>query len=217
MADEKHKAGRDVPFLNWRYILFTWNDSDEEMDLARKTAVEVGVDRLCWEITDHPENAFSRRFAPGAPDYARIAHEVWDTSGLGNAIPGATPSATIDVRTMLPGLPLFGRPGRPLSVRTRVKNLSARPFPAHGQLTAAGSCAWGLSSARPTAPSSSGTTHGHGCPIDLDAGAQVDVPIEIPAPTEAGRYAIKFDLVCEGIDWFETCGSQTTTRPLWVR
>src|SRR3954447_16644222 len=30
MADEKRKAGRDLPFLNWRYILFKWNDSDEE-------------------------------------------------------------------------------------------------------------------------------------------------------------------------------------------
>src|SRR5436309_2784591 len=32
-ASEKHAAGRDVPFLNWRYILFTHNDSDEEMAL----------------------------------------------------------------------------------------------------------------------------------------------------------------------------------------
>ena len=40
MADEKRKAGRDVPYLNWRYILFKWNDSDDEMALARKTAIE---------------------------------------------------------------------------------------------------------------------------------------------------------------------------------
>ena len=29
MAEEKRRAGRDVPVLNWRYILFAWNDSDE--------------------------------------------------------------------------------------------------------------------------------------------------------------------------------------------
>ena len=34
-ADEKRRNGRDVPFINWRYILFTHNDSDEEMALAR--------------------------------------------------------------------------------------------------------------------------------------------------------------------------------------
>src|SRR3954468_19556975 len=25
-VDEKRRHGRDVPFINWRYILFTWND-----------------------------------------------------------------------------------------------------------------------------------------------------------------------------------------------
>jgi len=28
---------------------------------------------------------------------------------------------------------------------------------------------------------------------------------------------LKFDLVSEGIDWFERCGSPTTTKPLIVR
>ncbi|WP_410965223.1 hypothetical protein, partial [Salmonella sp. SAL4435] len=55
---------------------------------------------------------------------------VWDDSGLGNAIAGATPRAEIAVRTLLPGLPLVGRPGRALRVRTRVRNLSTRAFPA---------------------------------------------------------------------------------------
>src|SRR6185436_17136527 len=68
LADEKRARGLDVPFINWRYILFSHNDSDEEMDLARKMAGDIGVDRLSWEITDHPENMFSRRFVPGTPD-----------------------------------------------------------------------------------------------------------------------------------------------------
>ena len=32
-----------------------------------------------------------------------------------------------------------------------------------------------------------------------------------------GKYALRFDLVSEGIDWFEACGSPTTQRTLWVR
>src|SRR5688572_19425605 len=32
MVDEKRTSGRDLPFLNLRYILFKWNDSDEEMN-----------------------------------------------------------------------------------------------------------------------------------------------------------------------------------------
>jgi hypothetical protein len=215
-VDEKRRHGRDVPFINWRYILFTWNDSDEEMALARRTAAGIGVDRLTWEITDHPENAYSRRFVPGTPEYDRIRFEVWDDSGLGNAIPGATPRAEIAVRTLLPGLPLVGRPGRPLRVRTRVRNLSTRAFPATAtygrrlvrlgaQLCAADGTLINRDYARAWLPHT------------LHAGGEADVRIELPAPDTPGRYAVKFDLVSEGIDWFERCGSPTTIRPLWIR
>src|SRR5437867_2472809 len=124
VVDEKRKHHLDVPFVNWRYILFTHNDSDAEMDRAREIAAEIGVDRLTWEITDHPENMFSRRFVPGTPEFARIQNEVWDRTGLGNAIPGATPRADIEVRSSwlasLTGAPLKGRPGQPMEIRTRV-------------------------------------------------------------------------------------------------
>jgi hypothetical protein len=218
MADEKRGSGRDVPFLNWRYILFKWNDSDEEMALARRLAGEIGVDRLCWEMTDHPETAYSRRFVPGSPDLEAIRHEIWDDNNLGNAIPGATPSARIDVRALVPGtsLPLLARAGRPLRVRTRVHNLSTRPFPAQAtygrrlvrlgaQLCAADGTMIDRDFARAWLPQA------------LGPGDQTDIAIEIPAPAERGRYALKFDLVSEGIDWFEKCGSRTTTRSLWVR
>jgi hypothetical protein len=215
-VDEKRRNGRDVPFINWRYILFNWNDSDEEMALARRLATDIGVDRLSWEITDHPENAYSRRFVPGTAAFEGIKFEVWDDSGLGNAIPGATPRASIDVRTLLPGLPLVGRPGRPLHVRTRVRNLSARPFPAQAsygrrlvRLGAQLCTADGALIERDYARA--------WLPHNVEAGGVADVQIEIPAPEAPGRYSVKFDLVSEGIDWFERCGSPTTLRSLWVR
>src|SRR5438477_1196379 len=113
MAEEKRRSGREAPFLNWRYILFIWNDSDEEMDIARRLAADIGVDRLCWEFTDHPEDSYSTRFLPGTPEYQAILREIWDQTGLGNAIPGATPRARIDIRTLMPRVPLMGRAGRP--------------------------------------------------------------------------------------------------------
>ncbi len=215
MADEKRRSGRDLPFLNWRYILFTWNDSDEEMNRARALAAEIGVDRLCWELTDHPEDAYSRRFVPGSPDLAAIRHEVWDDNNLGNAIPGATPSARIDVRTLIPHVPLVARAGRPLRVRTRVRNLSSRPLPAQAtygrrlvrlgaQLCDGGGTVVNRDFARAWLPSA------------LAPGAEAEVPIEIPVPADRGRYALKFDLVSEGIDWFERCGSRVTVKPLVV-
>ena len=215
MADEKQKIGRDVPFLNWRYILFRWNDSDEEMNLARRRAADIGVDRLTWEITDHPENAFSTRFAPDTPDFAAIKQEVWDTSNLGNAIRGGTPRARIELVSTFPAIPLLGRAGRPLQITTRVSNLSARSFPA--------SASYGRRLVRLGAQlcQADGTVtrrdHARAAlPYALAAGATVDVPIEVPTPNERGRYALKFDLVSEGIDWFEACGSETMTKPLVV-
>ena len=215
MADERQRSGRDVPFLNWRYILFRWNDSDKEMELARRRAAELGVDRLTWEITDHPEHAFSRRFAPGTPGLAAIRHEVWDSSNLGNAIAGATPRARIEIVSSLPKVPIVGRKSRQIQLTARVANLSARPFPAQAsygrrlvrlgaQLCDADGTVTDRDYARAWLPD----TLGPGCTTEL--------PIEISTPDRRGRYALKFDLVSEGIDWFEACGSETTTRSLVV-
>src|SRR2546422_7080702 len=202
MADEKQRARSDVPFLNWRYILFKWNDSDAEMALARQLAQQIGVDRLCWELTDHPEDSYSRRFVPGSHDLEAIRQEIWDDNNLGNAIAGATPRARIDVRTLVPGVPLLARAGRPLRVRTRVHNLSTRAFPAQAS--------YGRRLVRLGAQ----LCDEAGAQIDRDfarawlpqtvaPGGRADVAIEIPTPERPGRYALKFDLVSEGIDWFE--------------
>jgi Radical SAM superfamily len=215
MADEKRRSGLDVPFLNWRYILFGWNDSDAEMNLARQIASDIGVDRLCWELTDHPEDAFSRRFLPGTQAFDAIRRETWDNNNLGNAIPGATPLARIDVRALVPGLPLFARAGRPFEVKARVRNLSTRAFPAQAsygrrlvrlgaQLCAADGTLINRDFARGELSQ------------PLAGGDSVDIPVQLPALPASGKYALKFDLVYEGVDWFERCGSETTLKPLWV-
>jgi hypothetical protein len=221
LCDEKRKNGFDVPFVNWRYILFTHNDSDEEMELARKMAAEIGVDRLSWEITDHPENMFSRRFVPGTPDFDRIQYEIWDKTGLGNAIRGATPRARIDVGGMswldrIGNAALKATPGQPVEISTRVTNLSTRPFPAQAT--------YGRRLVRLGAQlcAEDGTLINRDyerawLPSHLQAGATIDIPITVKAPETPGRYLLKFDLVSEGIDWFEQSGSQTTLKPLVVQ
>jgi hypothetical protein len=215
MADEKSQTDRDVPFINWRYILFKWNDSDEEMNLARQRAVELGVDRLVWEITDHPENAFSKRFVPGSANLARIKHEVWDTSNLGNAIPGATPRVRIEIPSATGLNPLAARAGTQLQIETRVSNLSSRPFPAQAsygrRLVRLGAQLCG--------PDGTVTERDHArawLSQTLQPSTTTEISIEMPIPKRPGHYAVKFDLVYEGIDWFEKCGSETTTKPLMV-
>jgi hypothetical protein len=211
----KREAGRDVPFINWRYILFTHNDSPEEMALARRMADETGVDRLTWELTDHPEDMFSRRFLPGTPDLEAIRHEIWDANNLGNAIPGATPRAEIAVQSLVPALPVVARRGRKTTVKARVRNASTRPFPAQAsygrRLVRLGAQLCG-----PDGALINRDYERAWLPDTLQPGAAVDVPVTITAPSEPGRYALKFDLVSEGIDWFEACGSPTTTKTLIV-
>ena len=215
MTEEKRRAGLGLPYINWRYILFRWNDSPEEMSLARSLADEIGVDRLTWEITDHPESAYSRRFVPGTAAHTEIRREIWDDSNLGNAIPGATPRAQIDLQRSISGLPLIGRRGGRISLRTRVSNLSTRPFPSKAsygrrlvrlgaQLCNADGSVTNRDHARAWLPST------------LKPGRSQEVAIDVPVPDAPGRYRLKFDLVSEGIDWFEACGSPTASARLLV-
>jgi hypothetical protein len=214
-TEEKRSLGRDVPIINWRYILFVHNDSDDEMSTARALAADAGVDRLCWELTDHPENMFSRRFLAGSADLAAIQHEVWDHSNLGNAIPGATPRAEIVVRGPLPALPLIARAGRKLTLKARVRNLSTRPFPAQAT--------YGRRLVRLGAQLCAGDGtlierdfERAWLPATLEPGGTAEIPITVTAPPRPGRYALKFDLVSEGIDWFEKCGSPITMKTFVV-
>jgi MoaA/NifB/PqqE/SkfB family radical SAM enzyme len=211
--DEKQRGRLELPVINWRYILFTWNDSDAEMQLARRMAGDLGVDRLCWEITDHPEDAFSRRFVPGGERHAAIRHEIWDDNNLGNAIPGCTPRARIHLREDSGAL--AARAGGTLTLSTRVRNLCKRPFPSQGRhgrrLVRLGAQ---LAQADGTI-----ITRDHArawLPNTIDPGSRADVEIEIAAPAAPGRYLLRLDLVSEGIDWFETCGSEPTIRPFDV-
>ncbi len=115
-------------------------------------------------------------------------------------------------RAALPAdVPLAGRPGETVTVHTRVRNLSTARS-ASWPATAGGWCGWAPSWSGPTAHSSSATTPGPGCLATSRPAAAPMSPIDVPLPETPGRYALKFDLVSEGIDWFETCGSPTTTR-----
>jgi hypothetical protein len=211
----KREAGRDIPFINWRYILFTHNDSPEEMALARRMADEIGVDRLTWELTDHPEDMFSRRFLPGSEALGVIRHEIWDANNLGNAIPGATPRAEIAVKSLVPALPVVARRGSKATLKARVRNASSRPFPAQASYGRR-LVRLGAQLCRPDGTLLNRDYERAWLPDTLQPGAAVDVPVTITAPSEPGRYALKFDLVSEGIDWFEACGSPTTTKTLIV-
>ena len=214
------RPGRDLPFLNWRYILFNWNDSDEEMARARRLAADIGVDRLCWEITDHPENAYSRRFVPGSPDARRDPPR-----DLGRQQPRQRDPRRDAARAhrrphaACPALPLVGA-RRPAAARSgRASTTSRRaPFPAQAQLRPAARA--------PRRAAVRRRRHAHRPRLRARLAARTTLEpggergrrrSRCRRSQQPGRYTLKFDLVSEGIDWFERCGSPTTTRPLWVQ
>ena len=53
-------------------------------------------------------------------------------------------------------------------------------------------------------------------PADVPPGGSVDLSFSCPAPADPGEYQFKFDLVCEGITWFETVGSSVVIRKVTV-
>jgi hypothetical protein len=119
------------------------------------------------------------------------------------------------VRSARPGAPLIATRDKELTVRTRVENLSTRHFPATAtygrrlvRLGAQLCSADGELITRDFARAD--------LPNDIGPGAGADVIVNLPPLATPGRYRIKLDLVNEGVDWFERCGSETTERPLWV-
>ena len=164
-----------------------------------------------------PRTRISRRFVPGRPTCEAIRHEIWDDNNLGNAIPGATPRAQIDVRTAGAGAAdSAGARGRTAAVRTRVRNLSTRPFRRAGQLRPP------TRAARRAAVR--GRRHAHqsrprprvAAGPSRQAASRPTSRSRCPPPPSPGATHLKFDLVSEGIDWFEACGSPTTSKTLLV-
>jgi hypothetical protein len=110
---------------------------------------------------------------------------------------------------------LHAAPGETVRLETRVRNLSQRPLAATAtygrrhvrlgaQLTAADGTILDRDWARAFLPHT------------VAAGGKADLAIDVPMPRQPGRYGLRFDLVSEGIDWFETCGSEPTVRALVV-
>jgi MoaA/NifB/PqqE/SkfB family radical SAM enzyme len=60
----RQQLGFVLPVLGWKYILFDWNDTDEEMARARSLAREIGVDFYGFEMTTGP--LASKRYILGS-------------------------------------------------------------------------------------------------------------------------------------------------------
>lgn len=64
---QKHYS---FPLVMWKYLLFEWNDSDEEIEKARLLSKENGIDFFALELANGPYA--SRRFAKGTKKFNQL-------------------------------------------------------------------------------------------------------------------------------------------------
>lgn len=208
LVNRRQALGAERPLINWRCILFKWNDSPRVMRKVRRLAARSGVDRLTWEITDHPVSAQSKRYQIGTRGWKKIYYEIWDSSQLTNAIKARRHLARIKVLHH-EAESAVGEAGA--LIRVRVKNLGGafwrkqtglgrQTIRLGAQLHDAAGRLLELNFARAFLPH------------DLPKGQWAQVDLELPAPPGPAQYRLKLDMVSEGVDWFERAGSD----PVWL-
>jgi len=181
------------------------------MKAARKLAAKTGVDRLTWEITDHPADAISQKYQIGTSAWKKIYHEIWDTSQISNALRDKKYLAHILVSDRL----FHITAGKPETIDVRIINIGGvlwmasthsgrRTIRLGAQLYDQQQQLIDRDYARAFLPS------------NLSKNGSADISIELPAIESTGIYFLKFDMVSEGIDWFESAGSDVVWRKIAV-
>lgn len=60
LSSIKKEHGKEQPVLEWKYLLFEWNDSDEEIAKAIALVEEIGLDSIVFVLPGYPSP--SKRF-----------------------------------------------------------------------------------------------------------------------------------------------------------
>jgi hypothetical protein len=214
-ACERAGTAKRVEII-WQYILFEWNDSDEEVAEARQRAAEMGVP-LKWVFT-HSEGA-SKRYTAGSEGAARLyagetAERVYGSGDPYNALNAEMRLEElrhhqgIAAGRYLAGLSLDrgvlkGSGGSRLARLLTVENRSPSEWPVEGgQRYVIGM--------RLRSHTGRLIRELRGVPVPpavLPPGGKATVPLDVELPEGPGLYELFVDLVEEGVCWFSDRGS----------
>ena len=194
----------------WQYILFEWNDSDDELSHARQVANEIGVP-LKWVFT-HTLGA-SKRFTDGSELAAQLFHtgdpysaltcdsrmlHLWKHGGVAGGRYLAKLSLDREV--------LAGPAGTRAAALLTVENQSSLPWsPDSGQLFRIGLL---LRSEKGRV-----LEELPGIPLPAESispGGKGTVLLDLVLPPYPGDYQLFIDIVEEGVCWF----SERSSPPL---
>lgn len=200
----------------WQYILFEWNDSDEELAEARRLAADIGV-TLKWLFT-HTEGA-SQRYTAGSEAAARLytnepAVRLYGAGDPYNGLdaemrakqlerPEEIAAGSYLARLTLDRDELAGPTGSRVACLLTMENLSPSAWGTEGQRRF---------SIGVRLRSNTGRTlrefHGLSVPPGVaQARGKGTVLFDFALPDAPGVYELFLDVVEEGICWFSDRGS----------
>lgn len=66
VVTERNGQGKRTPTIEWKYVVFDWNDSDEHINKAIDLAKEAGVDLISFMCGGAPPEYTSKRYTDAA-------------------------------------------------------------------------------------------------------------------------------------------------------
>jgi hypothetical protein len=132
--------------------------------------------------------------------------------------------------TLLPAQKLFGRLGARITVEGSAARVAAgQPFTDRVRIANTGSVTWRAHGRRFGGQVTCGlkVRNGNGdilredlgrtpLPRDVAPGDEIEVEMTVPGAIPAGRYVLRYDMVVEGVTWFEFQGSAFFERSIEI-
>jgi hypothetical protein len=200
----------------WQYILFEWNDSDEELAEARRRAADIGVP-LKWVLT-HTEGA-SKRYIAGS----EVAARLYAGEGAGRVYGGEDPYNALNAEKRMELLQLDGG----IAAGRYMAGLSLDPDTLTGSAGSRIACLLTVENLSSSAWHAEGSrrykigvrlrSHTGRILRELDGmllppavsspGGKETVLLDVLLPDTPGLYELFVDVVEEGVCWFSDRGS----------
>jgi radical SAM protein with 4Fe4S-binding SPASM domain len=84
LITERNRLGLTLPIVIWKYIIFNWNDSDEDIERAKYLAKKHNIDYLGFEITGG--ELASRRFHKSSENFEMLKKSEFFIARIYNKI-----------------------------------------------------------------------------------------------------------------------------------